>query len=121
MSPDLIVVVGNPVRCLLFQARKRRPRTGMDQLLLIRREERFGYSIIVTDPGPSEGSPDIVLRAVLIEHRRRVLAAAVRMKYHTGRGLRGGKGHVESGGDRAGPHRRGDSPADSLARVKVDD
>src|SRR5258708_32657555 len=92
----------------------------MDQLLLIRREERFGYSIIVTDPGPSEGSPDIVPGAVLIEYGGRILAAAVRMKYHPGRRLPGSNGHVESGDDQAGPHKRGDSPADYLARGKVD-
>ena len=53
MSPDWIIVVGNPVRRLLFQVPERRPRAGMDQLLLIRREERFRYGIIVTDPCPS--------------------------------------------------------------------
>src|SRR5450631_2057142 len=101
MSPDWIIVVANPVRRLLFQTQERRPRTGMDQLFLIRREERFGYGIIVTDPGPSQGSPDIVLRAVLIEHGRRILAAAVRMKYHAGGRLPHGNGHVESGDDQA--------------------
>src|SRR5271169_900424 len=121
MSPDWIIVAGNPVRRLLFQARERRPRAGMDQLLLIRREERFGYGIIVTDPGPSEGPPDIALCAVLIEYGGRILAAAVRMKYHPGRRLPGSNGHVESGDDQASPHMRGDSPADYFARVKVDD
>src|SRR5512135_3909068 len=43
------------------------------------------------------------------------------MKYHAGRRLPGGNGHVESGNDQASPHMRGDSPADYFARVKVDD
>ena len=114
MPPDWIIVVVDPVCRLFFQVCERRPRPGVDQLLLVRREERFGYGIIVTDTGPSEGPPDIVLGAVLVEHGGRILAAAVGMEYHTGRRPAARDGHAEGVGDQAGPHVRGDGPANYL-------
>src|ERR1039458_1144739 len=42
------------------------------------------------------------------------------MKNDTGRRLTRGKGHIERGGDQAGPHVRGDSPANYLTRIKID-
>src|SRR5450759_1040085 len=115
MSPDQIIVLADPVGCLLFQARERRPRAGVDQLLLVCREERFRYSIIVADSRPSQGPPYIILRAVGVEHRGRILAAAVRMKYHTGRRLSDSDSHIERGADQAGPHMRSDGPANDFA------
>src|SRR5450755_2947089 len=115
MSPERIIIVADPVGRLLLQVRESRPWTGMDQLLLVRREERFRYGIIVADSRPPQGTHDIVPRAVLVEHRGRILAVAIGMEYHTGRRLPGGNGHVERGRDQAGPHMRGDSPADYFA------
>src|ERR1035438_3061256 len=115
MPPDRIVIVADPVGRLLFQTRERRPRAGVDQLLLIRREERFRYSIIVADTSPSERPPDFIPSAVSVEHQRRILTTAVRMKYHPGRRFPGSDGHVEGGGDQAGPHVGGGGPADDFA------
>src|ERR1017187_891924 len=115
MSPGLIVVVADPVRRFLLQARDRRPGAGVDQFFFVSCEERFRYGIIVTDPRPSQGPPDIVFPAVLIERGRRILPTAVGMKYHTGWRLPGSDGHVECRGDQAGPHVRGDGPANDLA------
>src|ERR1035437_2983334 len=42
------------------------------------------------------------------------------MKNDPGRRLTRGKGHIERGGDQAGPHVRGDSPANYLTRIKID-
>ena|ERR1039457_5633603 len=115
MSPDRVIVVADPVACLSFKRSERRPRTGMDQLFLVSREERFRYGIVVADSRSSEGPPDIVLRAVLVEYRGSVLASAVGMEYHPGRRLANGDGHIEGGGDQAGPHVRGDGPANDFA------
>src|SRR5450755_4172811 len=114
MPPDRVIIVADPVGRLRFQVRERRPRAGVDQLFPVSCEERFRYGIVVADSRSSQGPPDIVLRAVLVEDSGRILAAAAGMKYHAGRRLPGGDGHVEGGGDQAGPHVRGDSPADYL-------
>jgi hypothetical protein len=37
------------------------------------------------------------------------------MKYHPGRRFPGRNGHIKGGGDQAGPHMRGDSPANDFA------
>src|ERR1700681_1485040 len=111
MPPHRIVIVADPVGRLLFQVRQRRPWAGVYQLFLVSREERFRYGIIVADSRPSQGPPYIVLRAVSIEHRGRVLAAAVGMEYHPGGRLAGRDGHVEGASDQAGAHMRGDGPA----------
>ena len=89
MSPERIIVVADPVAHLCFQVRERRPRAGMDQLLLIRREERFRRSIVVAYSRSSQRPPDIVLCAVLVEDSGSILTAAVGMKYHAGRRLPG--------------------------------
>src|ERR1022692_1473748 len=115
MSPDRVIVVADPVGCLSFKRSERRPRAGMDQLFLVCREERFRYRIVVAGSRPSQGPPDIVLRAVLVEYGGGVLASAVGMEYHSGRRLAGGDGHIEGGGDPAGPHVRGDGPANDFA------
>src|ERR1039457_5945191 len=104
MSPYWIVIVADPVGRRCFQARQRRPRASVDQLLLVGREERFRYGIVITDPRPSQGAPDVILSAVLVEHRGRVLAAAVRMEDDSRRRLPGSDGHIEGSGDQAGPH-----------------
>jgi len=80
MPPDRIKVGADPVGRLLFQDRERRPWAGVDQLFLVSCEERFRYGIIVADSRPSQGPPYIVLRAVCVEHRGRILAAAVGVK-----------------------------------------
>src|SRR5450432_539491 len=115
MSPDRVIVVADPVACLSFKRSECRPRPGMDQLFLVSREERFRHGIVIADPCPAEGPPDLVLLAVGGEYRGRVLAAAVGMEYHPGRRLACRDGHVEGSGDQAGPHMRGDSPANYLA------
>src|ERR1022692_250205 len=73
MSPDRVIVVADPVGCLSFKRSECRPRAGMDQLFLVSREERFRYGIVVADSRPSQGPPDIVLRAVLVEYGGSVL------------------------------------------------
>src|ERR1035438_1330734 len=115
MPPDRIIIVTDPVGRLLFQVRQRRPWAGVYQLFLVSREERFRYGIIVADSRPSQGPPNIVLRAVSVEHRGCVLAATVRMEDNSGGRFPGGDSHVERGGNQAGPHVRGDGPANDLA------
>ena len=73
MSPDRVIVVTDPVACLSFKRSERRPRAGMDQLFLVSREERLRYGVVVADSRSSQGPPDIVLRAVLVEYRGSVL------------------------------------------------
>src|ERR1039457_2315014 len=98
MPPDRIIIVADPVGRLLFQVRQRRPWAGVDQLFLVSREERFRYSIVVADSCPSQRPPDSILRAVGVEYRGCVLAAAVRMEDDPGGRLPGGEGHIERGG-----------------------
>src|ERR1017187_4224596 len=88
MPPDRIIIVADPVGRLLFQVRQRRPRAGVDQLFLVSREEGFRYGIVVADSCPSQRPPDSILRAVGVEHRGCVLAAAVRMEDDPGGGFR---------------------------------
>src|ERR1039457_1786731 len=115
MSPDRIIVVADPVTSLPFKIGRRRPGASVNEFFLVRREERFRYGIVVTYSCPAEGPPDIVLRAVLVEHRGSVLAAAAGMNYHPGGRLAVRDGHPEGGGDEAGAHVRGDGPPDYLA------
>src|SRR5450631_4729052 len=64
MPPDGVIVVMHPVSSLPFEIGERGPGPGVDQLFLIRREERFRYGIIVADSRPAERPPDIIPRAV---------------------------------------------------------
>src|SRR5450755_3999962 len=121
MAPDRIIIVADPVGRLLFQVRQRRPWAGVDQLFLVSREEGFRYRIVVADSCPSQRPPDSILRTVGVEYRGCVLAAAVRMEDDPGGRLTRGEGHIERGGDQAGPHVRGDGPANDFAGIKVDD
>ena len=57
--------------------------------LSVRREERFRYGIIIADSCPS-GTVLCCSPCSRRRHRGRILAAAVRMKYHTGWRLPGG-------------------------------
>src|SRR5450755_1358122 len=115
MPPDRIIIVTDPVGCFFLQVLQSRPWAGMDQLFLVSREERFRYGIIVADPRPSQGPPYIVFRAVSVEHRGCILAAAVRMEDDSRGWLPGGDSHAERAGDQGRPHVRSDSPANYLA------
>src|SRR6266498_4047312 len=57
----------DPVAGLVRQISHGGPGPGVDEFLLVGREERFGYGVIVADPGASEGPSDLVLLAVGIE------------------------------------------------------
>src|SRR5450631_3120153 len=82
MPPDGVIVVMYPVSSLPFEIGERGPGPGVDQLFLIRREERFRYGIIVADSRPAERPPDIIPRAVLVERRGSVLGEFNRSMQH---------------------------------------
>ena len=54
MASDGIVVVHDPFDGDFRQAFQVGPWAGMDEFLLVGREERFRNGIVVTDPGLSE-------------------------------------------------------------------
>jgi hypothetical protein len=75
MPSDRVVVVVDPVLRLRGQVFDAGPWPGVDQLLLVGREERFGDGIVVTDAGPSQGTANAVASAVRVEFPGGVLGA----------------------------------------------
>ena len=57
-----------------------RPRPGVDEFLLVRREETLRDRIVVTDTRPAQRTADLVLLAVLREIVRRILCPAIGTK-----------------------------------------
>ncbi|SRR6266540_1481256 len=92
----------DPVAGLVRQISHGGPGPGVDEFLLVGREERFGYGVIVADPGASEGPSDLVLLAVGIEGCGGVLGAVVGMEDDARRRAAVRDGHIEGGGDQFG-------------------
>ena len=73
MAPDSVVIVVDPVDGALPQIGDGRPRPGVDEFLLVGREERLRNRVVITRAGPTQGSPDIVSLTVPVELCRGVL------------------------------------------------
>ena len=54
MATSLVVVFLNPRKRVLLQSLEIWPRPGMDEFLLVGREERFRDGVIVTNPGTAQ-------------------------------------------------------------------
>ena len=75
MSTLDVVVVVDPVLCLLLQVGNGRPGASVDQFLLVGGEERFADGIVVADPGAAKGASNMVFLTVLRELSRRILCS----------------------------------------------
>ena len=96
-----------------------RPRAPIDQLLLGRREERFGDGVVVGRADLAHRSGDAVGPGKLVEgqaHVSRALVGAVNMPRFRSSPA---DCHFESIGDQLGSHVIGHRPADDSARIEV--
>ena len=69
MATFSVVVLLGPPEGVFLQGLQVRPRTRVDQLFLVRREETFGNSIVETDSGLAQGPPDTIFLAERSELR----------------------------------------------------
>lgn len=73
MATSLVVVFLNPRKRVLLQSLEIWPRPGMDEFLLVGRKERFRNRVIVTNPGTTQRSTNLVFPTILSKIRRRIL------------------------------------------------
>ncbi len=104
MPSRRVVVVFDPFLGSCGQVFDVGPGAGVDEFFLVGREERFGYRIVVTNPGPSQGSANTVTLAVRVELACGVGGAPVGMKDNAGGLTATLDGHVERVGDQLGAH-----------------
>ena len=84
MTSDGVVVGLDPVEGGGFEVFERGPGAGVDEFLLVGREERLRDGVVVTDPGLPQGPPDLVLAAVGVELGGGGLAAAIGVNQNSG-------------------------------------
>ena len=75
MSPAAVVVAFDPQECMLPDLGESVPWPGVDEFLLVGREERFRNGIIEACGAAPHRPDDTVLGAEVSEFGRRVLAA----------------------------------------------
>ena len=96
------------------------PWSGVDELLLVGREERLGDGVVEAGGAPAHRANDAVFCAEVSELPGCVLTAAVAVEDHPA-GFAGEQRGGEGLDDQAGAQMVGDGVAHDLAGVQVDD
>lgn len=80
MSPPAVVVAFDPQECVVLDVGEVVPGSGVDELLFVGREERFGDGVVETGGTAAHGAAHAIEGAEVGEFFGGVLAAAIGVK-----------------------------------------
>jgi hypothetical protein len=120
VSSTAVVVAFDPQECVVLDIGEVVPGLGVNELLFVGREERFGDGVVEAGCTAAHGAAHAVESAEVGEFLGGVLAAAVTVENDSRWGFSGDECGGEGLDDQTGPHMVGYSVSDYFTGMQVD-